>query len=170
MEIVSYVLEGALEHKDTMGTGSVIRPGDVQRMSAGTGVRHSEFNASQRRPVHFLQIWIVPGSRRHRARLRAEALHRRREARPAAAGRLAGRARGLGHDPPGRAGLRGAARRRVAAPAVARGRHAWVQVARGSLAANGVPLDTGDAAYAAGPVELNLHDGHDAEVLLFDLP
>ena len=93
MEIVTYILEGELQHRDSMGNGSVIRAGDVQRMSAGTGVMHSEFNPSADQAVHLLQVWIRPEAERLRARLRAEALHGRRQARAPAAHRRAATAR-----------------------------------------------------------------------------
>ena len=172
MEIVSYVLEGALEHKDSIGNGSVIRPGDVQRMSAGTGVRHSEFNPSPGEPVHFLQIWIEPTVDGHRAGLRGEALRRRVQARPAAA---------RSHRPTGATGrsrihqdaylyatlLDGAER---AAHAVALGRKSYVHVARGKVTANGQPLAAGDALKATDVGEIVLERADGAEVLLFDLP
>jgi len=170
MEIISYVLDGALEHKDSMGHGSVIRPGDVQRMSAGRGVMHSEFNPSDRELVHFLQIWIEPNVR---------GIEPGYEERRFAAAEKRGRLK-LIASPDGRDGsvtihqdalvyaalLDGAERttHRLAA-----GRRAYVHVARGSVSVSGQPLEAGDALKATDTAELVLESGKQAEVLLFDL-
>ena len=152
MEIVSYVLEGGLAHKDSMGNGSVIVPGDVQYMSAGTGVRHSEFNASQTEPVHFYQIWILPERRgaAPRVRRRSGSTMRRRP------GRLRLVASGSGADgsiaDPARTST---STRRVLDPgesvtlALAPGRHLWVQVLRGALDVNGNAMSAGDGVAAS---------------------
>ena len=170
MEIISYVLDGALEHKDSMGNGSVIRPGDVQRMSAGTGVRHSEFNASRSDLVHFLQIWIEPGVR---------GIPPSYEEKHFDAASKRGRLR-LVASPDGREGsvtlhqdasLYAAlvdGDEQVAHP-VAAGRKAYVHVARGSVVVNGQPLAAGDALKASGVPEVVIEKGANAEVLLFDL-
>ena len=171
MEILTYILEGELEHRDSMGNGSVIRPGDVQRMSAGTGVTHSEFNPSSTTAVHFLQIWIVPEAQRltpgyeqkhfspsdRRGRLRLIGDHGGDDGAVA-----------IHQDVRVYAGLFDGAER--AELQLAPGRRAWLQVARGDLTANDVRLSAGDGARTTGPARLSLRDGADAEVLLFDLP
>ncbi len=170
MEIISYVLEGALEHKDSIGTGSVIRPGDVQRMSAGTGVRHSEFNASKEEQVHFLQIWITPDKAGH-----APGYEEKRFTVEDKQGRLR-----LVASPDGRDGsvtihqdatlYAGVFKEGERATfEIAPRRYAWVHVAKGSVRVNGEVLRAGDAASfdEAGKIEIS---GQDAgEVLLFDL-
>lgn len=171
MEIISYVLRGQLAHKDSLGNGSVIRPGDVQRMSAGTGVQHSEFNPSKDEAVHFLQIWIIPeqtgiapsyeekrfSTEEKRGRLRLIA------SRDQADGSV------LVHqdvrlyaglfDGDESAELKLAADRRL-----------YVHLASGSLQVNGESLQAGDAMKISGVETLELAAGHDAEVLVFDLP
>jgi hypothetical protein len=170
MEIISYVLEGALEHKDSIGTGSVIRPGDVQRMSAGTGIRHSEFNHSKSDRVHFLQIWILPerkgitpgyeqktfGTEDKRGKLRligsrngrsgSVAIHRDVDLYAT----LLSAGEAVRHELPA-------------------GRGAWIQVARGSINLNGERLKAGDGAAVTAPGVLKLEAVNDAEVLLFDM-
>lgn len=171
MEIVTYVLDGALEHKDNLGTGSVIRPGDVQRMSAGTGVRHSEYNASPVEPVHFLQIWIVPKTNGI-----APGYEQKHFAPTAITGQLV-----LIASPDGRGGsvtLHQDASFYVTkldgpgsiSHALAPGRCAYVHVGRGSVVLNGVPLAAGDGARIEKESRLQLDNGQKAEVLVFDLP
>jgi redox-sensitive bicupin YhaK (pirin superfamily) len=170
MEIFSYVLEGALEHKDTLGTGSVIRPGDVQLMSAGSGVAHSEYNHSDSRPVHFLQIWIVPEVSGAKPRYQQEHFSTQKKR-----GRLQ-----LIISPDGAEGsltVRQDARvyaglidgKESATVELAANRHAYVHVARGRVELNGVPLQEGDGVRVREEQLLTLGNGVDAEVLVFDL-
>jgi redox-sensitive bicupin YhaK (pirin superfamily) len=170
MEIFSYVLEGALEHKDSMGTGSVIRPGDVQMMSAGSGITHSEFNHSATEAVHFLQIWIVPDRLRVAPRYQqthfADAEKRGRLRLIISADAEDG-ALGVYQDTRVFAGLFDGAER--AEFNLAAGRYAYVHVARGALRVNGVALQAGDGARVRDERRLSFEGGQDAEVLLFDL-
>src|SRR3984893_824621 len=163
MEIITYILEGELEHQDSMGNGSIIRVGDVQRMSAGTGVTHSEFNPSDKQAVHLLQIWTPPEAARlapgyeqkhfaaadKRGRLRLIASHDGEDGSVV-----------IHQDARLYAGLFDGAER--ADFPVAAGRRAWLQGARGAMAVDG--------ARTAGPAQLELHGGAHAEVLVFDLP
>jgi redox-sensitive bicupin YhaK (pirin superfamily) len=173
MEILSYVLEGALEHKDSMGNGSIMRPGDVQRMSAGTGVRHSEFNASKTDPVHFLQIWIVPDERGYPPSYEQKAFT---DADKKGKLRLVASRDGRDgsvtvHQDVGLyAGLLGEADR--VQHTLAAGRHAWVHVATGSVDVEGTTLAAGDAAEVTGPATIEIAGragAKAADVLVFDL-
>jgi redox-sensitive bicupin YhaK (pirin superfamily) len=170
MEIVSYVLDGALAHEDSLGNGSVIRPGDVQRMSAGTGVRHSEFNERKDGPTHFLQIWIEPDRR---------GIEPGYEERHFSAAEKRGRLR-LVASPDGADGsvtIHQSARLYAglfdgdeqATVALAPGRRAYVHVARGSVTVNGNRLSAGDAAKLVGEPAVGIEAGTQAEVLVFDL-
>ena len=170
MEIVSYVLNGALEHKDSIGTGSVIRPGDVQRMSAGTGIRHSEFNASRTEPVHFLQIWIMPEKNGL-----APAYEQKTFPEEEKRGRLRLIASRGGRDGSVTIHQDADLYATLLAPGqavsheIAPGRGGWVQVARGSIALNGETLKEGDGAAVPVSGTLRLEGLSDAEVLLFDM-
>lgn len=171
MEIITYVLEGALEHNDSLGNGSIIVPGDVQRMSTGTGITHSEFNASKSEPVHFLQLWIIPDTqyitpsyeqkhfslREHQGRLRiigdrfgtdgAVTIHQ--DVR-LYAGQIA-KGESLSHE-------------------ITDGYRAWLHVARGMVRLNGLELREGDGAAITDELQIHLETDHQAEVLLFELP
>ena len=172
MEILSYVIEGALAHKDSLDTGSVIRPGDVQVMSAGTGIRHSEFNASKVEPVHFLQIWLLPERQglpprydqktfpdlEKRGRLRLIASHDGRDGsvlihqNADVFATLLNDGESVSHK-------------------LNAGRSAWVQIVHGSADIDGVRVDTGDGAAIEGEAALSITSRRrDSEILVFDLP
>lgn len=170
MEIITYVLEGALEHRDSLGTGSIISPGDGQRMSAGTGIQHSEYNHSHTTPVHFLQIWIVPDRlglvpgyeqktfplEDKTGKLKLLASHDGREGSITVHQEVELYVAAL-H--PGEA----------VTHRLRPQRHAWLQVARGRVALNGLPLQEGDGAAISMEAALDIQAQHNAEVLLFDL-
>ncbi len=171
MEIISYVLEGELEHKDSMGTGSVIRPGHVQRMSAGSGVVHSEFNHSSTKPVHFLQIWIVPN---------AQGIAPSYEEKYFDAASKQGQWRLIASPDGAEGSVRIHQDARLYATILdgeqtldhplSEGRCAYVHVARGSLTVNGVTLNAGDALKVMNESAITVGQADQAEVLLFDLP
>lgn len=170
MEIVSYVLEGALAHKDSTGTSSVIRPGEIQRMSAGTGVQHSEMNPSRTEPVHFMQIWILPERDGLPPSYEQKLMP---EVKSAAQLDLIGSRDGGGssvtiHQDVNlyRANLRDGAHLELP---LTPGRHAWLQVARGAALTNGTNMSAGDGLAVSGETKLSLTGGPDAEVLIFDL-
>ena len=171
MEIISYVLDGALEHKDSMGNGSTIRPGDVQRMSAGRGVRHSEYNASRDKLVHFLQIWITPsqlGIRPEYEQKHFDTKDRRGKLRVIASPDGTQGSVRIHQDARVYAGLfDGAEQARLA---IGPGRRVYVQVARGDITANGEMLKAGDGLKATDVHAVDLTGGRGAEVLVFDLP
>jgi redox-sensitive bicupin YhaK (pirin superfamily) len=170
MEIITYVLDGALEHKDSMGNGSVIRPGDVQRMSAGRGVRHSEFNASQAEPVHLLQIWIEPnvaGIEPGYEEKHFTADDKRGQLRLIASPDSAAGSVTIHQNARVYAALLDGAD--AVTHTLAAGRRAYVHVARGSVTVNGHALAGGDGARISGESSIGFSKGSKAEVLLFDL-
>lgn len=171
MEIISYVLEGALAHKDSTGTSSVIRPGDVQRMSAGRGVQHSEFNPSADEAVHFLQIWIKPNVRGIAPSYEEKsfsAADKRGKLRLIASSDAADGSVLIHQDARVYAGLLDGAE--SAKLEVNSGRSIYVHVARGEVTANGQALKAGDALQITDGKQLALDAGKDAEVIVFDLP
>ena len=170
MEIITYVLEGALEHKDSLGTGSIIRPGEVQRMSAGTGIRHSEYNASKTDPVHLLQIWILP------ERSGIEPSYEQKNFDIAQAQgqlKLVGSQDGREGSVTIHQDVNLYAATLQAGEAVAHTltpeRAGWLQVARGAITLNGQALTAGDGAAIAQEPDLTIEGTQDAEILLFDM-
>lgn len=170
MEILTWVLEGALEHRDSLGGGGVIRPGDLQRMSAGTGIRHSEFNASEQEPVHLLQIWLFPDAKDHSPRYgQASFPPEGRRNRLQLLASRDGREGSLDIHQDALLYVADLEPGAVVERMLAEGRAAWVQVAIGSVSVNGALLQPGDGAALEGEPMIRLEGRERAQVLLFDL-
>ncbi len=170
MEIITYILEGALKHQDSMGNGSVIRPGDVQRMTAGTGVRHSEQNASNNERVHLLQIWILPNAENLTPGYEQKAFseeERRGQLRLIASNDGREGSVRLNQDVSLFASILdgGQEVERTMDP----GRYGWIQIAKGSISVNGERAEQGDGAVIVGESSLTIRTEEPAEILLFDL-
>jgi quercetin 2,3-dioxygenase len=170
MEIISWVLEGTLEHRDSLGTGAKIRPGELQRMTAGTGVTHSEFNGSQSEPVHFLQIWVIPARTGLAPGYEQRSFTQQElsdQWRLLASGRPRFGALTIHQD------IELYAARLVAGQSldhvVPRGRKLWLQVARGTVETDGDVLRAGDGAAWTEPTSIRVRASEDAELLLFDM-
>jgi hypothetical protein len=170
MEIITYVLEGAVEHKDSIGNGSIIQPGEVQKMSAGTGILHSEYNPSDTEAVHLLQIWIIPDKKGikpsyEQQKFNLEASSGKLQLIAAPEGKNG--AVTLQQDVNLYAGMLQEGDR--ISYHLPKNRHAWLQVARGKVSLNGTSLDAGDGVAISNESDLNLIAENNAEVLLFDL-
>jgi redox-sensitive bicupin YhaK (pirin superfamily) len=169
MEILTYVLEGGLAHKDSLGNGSVIKPGEVQLMHAGTGIEHSEFNASQSEPVHFLQVWLLPDKKGRAPGYQQKSFDGDLDGRLRLVASKDGRDGALvvHQDAAVYAGKLGTGE--TLEQKIAPGRSAWIQVANGAIEANGVELAAGDGAAVSGEAKVSLKANQPSEILFFDL-
>ena len=170
MEIITYVLEGELEHKDSLGNGSIIRPGEAQRMSAGVGITHSEFNHSKTDPVHFLQIWITPSTRGIAPGYEQKTIDdAKAHGGFAPVGSPHGRNQSVKIHQDAVLSVAKLERGQTVAVNLKQGRHGWAQVARGVVTVNGTALAEGDGAAISDEEKVTIVASAPAEVLFFDL-
>ena len=169
MEIITYVLSGALEHKDSMGNGRIIKPGEVQYMAAGTGVQHSEFNPSEKEPVHLLQIWIQPDRKGAKPRYEEKSVLKAKSGELHLIASKSGRGNSITINQDADLYAAKLTSGGKVAYELRPQRHAWVHVAIGDVTLNGRRLQSGDAAAFSDESSLNLTANADSQVLLFDL-
>jgi redox-sensitive bicupin YhaK (pirin superfamily) len=169
MEIITYILSGELEHKDSMGNGRIIKTGEVQYMAAGTGVQHSEFNPSEKNPVHLLQIWIQPDQRGAKPRYEEKSLAKAKTGVLHLVASKTGRNHSIAINQDAELSLARLEPGDTVQHSLATGRHAWVHVAEGAVELNGQKLNAGDAAAVSEEALLKLKASANSQVLLFDL-